>query len=214
MDVGGLWGTKNEMVTPASKAGAATVTMIDVIPRESVWWERFEQRCSAQNVSDVELKVGDITDRESITHLGSFDVVHCSGVMYHVPDIFGFVGNLLSITNEYLLVGSQTVPSVLSNSAGSIMFSNSGALCAPCLTESDRRVFQQHYMDAGRNIPTFDPGTKFINGIQADTGPWWWLFTPEFMTKVFRTFDLEILWSHLSRDETVFHVLVKKNWVD
>ena len=54
-EVGGLWGTVNEQVTVAAKAGARAVTMIDVAPDggpEGYLWDRFRERCRQEGVSD------------------------------------------------------------------------------------------------------------------------------------------------------------------
>ena len=49
VDVGGLGGNAiNEKVTVALDAGAASATMIDIIPADHVFWQTFRAKCAAK----------------------------------------------------------------------------------------------------------------------------------------------------------------------
>ena len=86
-DVGGLWRAMNEKISVALKAGATAATMIDVEPLDSKLWEDFRARCALMNVSGYDCVQADATVPDLRERVGAFDVVHCAGVIYHVPDL-------------------------------------------------------------------------------------------------------------------------------
>jgi hypothetical protein len=55
-EVGGLWGTVNERVTVAARAGAAETAMIDVIPPEDELWTLFRERAATFGVTGTSLR--------------------------------------------------------------------------------------------------------------------------------------------------------------
>ena len=79
-DVGGLFGTVNEMVTVAMLAGAREATMIDFQPAKNWQWPLFHERCRELGVSGYHSVVGDICNDRLVDDVGRFDVTHCSGV--------------------------------------------------------------------------------------------------------------------------------------
>src|SRR4029450_5303038 len=85
-EVGGLWGTVNEQVTVAAKGGAREVTMIDIACDSTNLWERFRERCKQEGVEDYRCIRADINEPGTTERVGVFEVVHCSGVIYHCPD--------------------------------------------------------------------------------------------------------------------------------
>ena len=71
VEVGGLWGTVNETVTVAIQAGARAATMIDMHPRESEWWTKFDARCAELGVADYQCVVGNVCDDALAARVGS-----------------------------------------------------------------------------------------------------------------------------------------------
>src|SRR5689334_17094164 len=97
VDIGGLWGTKGETVTTAVDGGASRVAMADIKEPGSVWWQRFEAHCAERGVTGYDEIQVDICAPDAPERLGKFDFVHCAGVMYHVADLFTFLGNLVAV---------------------------------------------------------------------------------------------------------------------
>src|SRR5688500_4130983 len=85
-DVGGLWGTVNEKVSVARAYGAATVAMIDLTPLTDPMWTTFIERVHQLGVSDVQCISHDALGLGKSDDAPIFDVVHCSGVLYHMPN--------------------------------------------------------------------------------------------------------------------------------
>ncbi|HEX7654859.1 MAG TPA: hypothetical protein VF607_15225, partial [Verrucomicrobiae bacterium] len=83
VDVGGLWNTVNERVTIAAKAGAAQVTMIDGMDPEDPWWQKFYERCRTEGVVCNRSLVANVDEPDFPVKAGNYDIVHCSGIIYH-----------------------------------------------------------------------------------------------------------------------------------
>ena len=62
----------------------------------------------------------DICAPDAPERLVTFEFVHCAGVMYHVPDLFRFMGNLVSVTSKYLLLSSVVMPTQIQASFGQL----------------------------------------------------------------------------------------------
>lgn len=102
-DVGGLWRIVNERVSVAAKAGARDAVLLDVTDADSPMWDQFYDRMEQLGVSvfggvpvDLHAAVGRI----------EFDVVHCSGVLYHCPDPIATLTALRRLTREHLILTS------------------------------------------------------------------------------------------------------------
>ena len=95
-EIGGLWGTTNERASVAHKAGARELTMVDVSPPTSKWWPAFEARRVELGVPSVRSVSGDVMQLAYADPSLRFDVVHCSGILYHIPNQFTFLQALRS----------------------------------------------------------------------------------------------------------------------
>ena len=193
VDIGGLWGTHGEMMTTAARAGASRVMMADIQEPGSDWWQKFEARCAELGVEDYEELQVDICAPEAPEKLGRFDFVHCSGVMYHVADLFQFLGNLVSVTGEYLLLSSVVMPDQLQGKAGSMTFGPDLAYLSPVLSEENHAVVVEHLEGIGFNAAGLTQQAEFVIDNVPQTGPWWWLFSGSFMARVVELYGLEIL---------------------
>lgn len=58
---------------------------------------------------DIDFIIYDIEDT-SICQLGSFDMVFCFGLLYHMENPFKAIRNLYSLTGKFLLIETQTAP--------------------------------------------------------------------------------------------------------
>ena len=198
-DVGGLWGTVNERATVAHFAGASEVTMLDLSPVGSHWWQKFEVRREELNVPPVRAICGDIVKLAAGENPPRFDVVHCSGILYHIPDQFQFLRAMRTITREYLILTSSITETHISNEAGELTVPDGGSLFLPALSQRERAVLKAHWW------PTLGDGslglTRDITSWNLDDyGPWWWLPTTTALARMcevagFDVREVEHLWN-------------------
>lgn len=195
-DIGGLWGTVNELVTVAAAKGASRVMMADIQTPGNDLWKAFHERCAARGVKNVEELHIDITQHDAAAILGPFDVVHCSGIIYHLPDPFGAVLNLRRITREHLILSSMYVPDHISSSAGDLDLSGGQALFIPALSGRAKEVCEAHFRSLGLEVGGVsvpEPHPLVDASLTIHTGPWYWLFTPTFLRALLRLARFEIL---------------------
>ena len=190
-EVGGLWGTVNEKVTVAVKSGATEATMADIQPLGTELWERFHQRCAKEGVTKYQCKQADISDAKAVAALGVFDVVHCSGVLYHCPNPLGTIKHLAQMCNDVLRLGSAAIPTTVSTSSGMLVTEAGSALFVPALNKLQKEIITEYFQAVG---------AKDMIGINTscdwsidDYAPWWWLFTPEHIAALLRVVGFEIL---------------------
>lgn len=196
-EVGGLWGTVNEQATVAALAGATSTTMIDVAPMdpgegEDDLWQPFRERAASLGVTDVACVEGSIDDPETAQRVGSFDVVSCSGVIYHCPQPLHTLRQLRAITRETLILGTTTMPETVSNSAGTVSVEPGSALLGPALTQSQRAVLGEWLREVG-GVQAF--GINHPMGTDwalDDYDPWWWLFTRDHVAALLRVSGFEV----------------------
>src|SRR5918992_4866754 len=104
IDVGGMWDSHGEIAFLAEECGASRVAMFDAMePTPEFETERERRR------SGVEFARGDLHDSAVIAELGSFDVVWCTGVIYHSPNPFGQLEQLRGMCRRQLLLGSHVI---------------------------------------------------------------------------------------------------------
>jgi hypothetical protein len=193
VDIGGLWGTTGETVTTALTAGASRAVMADIQTPGGDWWQKFEEHCAERGVEGYEEMQVDICASDAPDLLGTFDFVHCSGVMYHVPDLFRFVGNLVSVTDRYLLLSSVVMPNKIRGASETLSFGPDHAYLAPILSEENRRLIGEYLAKRGLQADGVNEPMDYLKDGRLRFTPWWWLFSGEFMTRVVRLYGLEIL---------------------
>jgi hypothetical protein len=193
VDIGGLWGTTGEMVTTALSAGASRGVMADLQAPGGIWWQKFEAHCAERGVEGYEVMQVDICAPEAPEVLGTFDFVHCSGVMYHVADLFRFVGNLVSVADKYLLLSSVVMPSQIRGTSGTLSFGPDNAYLTPLLSEANQQVIAEYLTNNGLHPSWIDQPTEYLQGVHPVTGPWWWLYSGEFMSSLVALYGLEVL---------------------
>jgi hypothetical protein len=194
-DVGGLWGTVNEKISVATRAGASATTMIDVQAPGSKWWQLFDQRCRELGVGGYASVTADICRREVARKLGRFDIVHCSGIMYHVPDMLAFLRNLHHITGSHLILTSMVVPEVVRNSRGTLRLPPGTVLSVPAMGADSRAVMNRHFSDLDISIKDITaPAPRYLdNGLRFRTGPWWWLYSAATMRALAGVLPFELV---------------------
>jgi len=181
-EVGGLWGVVNEQVSVAANAGAAQTTMIDTAPDEpGGLWEQFKSRLKEHEVSGTTFAQGNIDNPKLVASLGSFDVVHCSGVLYHCPEPLKTLRHLRRITSGKLILGTATIPEEIAVPAGRLHTSPGSALLTPALSTSQRAILGEWLMEVGAveavGVNAMASSAWELN----DYGLWWWFFTRDYV---------------------------------
>jgi len=190
-DIGGLWGTVNEKVTVALKAGAAEATMIDITPLDGDLWKRFHDRCSAEGISGYRCVQGNIDDPEIVRKVGTYDVVHCSGVLYHCPNPLYTMSQLAKVCNSDLILVTTVIPPTLSNVAGTVVLAPGSALFVPAMSEAQRAVVAAYWREVGAEaIGITTPCHRWSID---DYSPWWWLFTPDSVAALLKVAGFNIV---------------------
>ncbi len=128
VDLACLWQMDGSCAFLAEELGATRVTASDMSPATAAYEAERERRSSS-----VRFEQADLHDTEQVAALGAHDVVWCSGLMYHTPLPYLVMANLLSITGEYLIVGSKVIPSIPGLPGAAVYY--------PGLEEEDRRLF-------------------------------------------------------------------------
>jgi hypothetical protein len=97
LDVGAMWSVHGAIAFAARDAGATAVTALDVMAPTPEFLERQ---------GDVRYVNGDVHDPGVVT---PHDVVWCSGVLYHAPNPVLTLERLHALTNETLLLATETI---------------------------------------------------------------------------------------------------------
>ena len=175
-DVGGLWGTVNEKVSVAHRSEASALTMIDVSLPGHELWRLFEERRQALGLPEVQCIGADALTMANTSPVGQFDVVHCSGVLYHIPDPMRLLVSLRKITREYLILASSVTGTSVQNKEGILQVPQGAALFIPGLQSRERAIlksyWQQFVGDAALGLTSEIPSWRID-----EYGPWWWLST-------------------------------------
>jgi hypothetical protein len=175
-DIGGLWGTINEKVSVAARSHAATLAMIDIAPSGGDLWRQFRERMTSFDVADCECISSDICALAATDAALKYDVVHCSGVLYHHPNPISILQALRQITGQYLILTSAVTQEHISNELGSYDLPPSGVIFVPALSERERDILWKYWREnagAGGCYGISEP----VQWDSRDFGPWWWLPT-------------------------------------
>ncbi|HYZ30792.1 MAG TPA: class I SAM-dependent methyltransferase [Crenalkalicoccus sp.] len=194
-DLGGLWGLENERVSTALLAGAREATMVDAIPRDHLLWAELAARCAARGVAAPRMVQADILDPGLPGAVGLFDVVHCSGVIYHCPDPYHALRQMMAVARRHLLLGSATVPARIENAAGVLELGEGRVIAVPALRGAARAVLARHFAEAGiavHNLTTTEAHPWTWPGGAFNTAPWWWLWTAETLAAMAETAGLRV----------------------
>ena len=202
IDLGGLWGVKGEMVTSAAKGEAATLAMGDILGLNNPHWAKMDAHLAQAGIEYYAKQQIDIMDRDSVAqHAGKFNFVHCSGIMYHVIDVFEFIANLLEMTDDYLLIGSVVVPEAV--------IGHDGAHCAAAATAEETKRVSTWLKDAGLMARGVSVDAAYTEDLRPVNGPWWWVFTSGVMLRAIQSFDVEIV-EHGQTTNNAYMVLMRK----
>lgn len=198
-DVGGLWGTVNEKVSVAHRAGASRLAMLDISVPDSAWWPKFRDRIRGEGVTQCHEVIVDIAQYQD----ERFDVVHCSGVLYHHPNPMMILTGLRRACRSHCVLTSAVTQKEIVNEAGRFSIPSCGAILVPALSDADRAVLAKYWSTIGAGVMGItEPGEFRIHADNTfDAGPWWWLPTPECMEAMaaaagFRVVDRSPMWNN------------------
>ena len=187
-EVGGLWGAVNEKVSVAHRAGAKSLTMIDVMPPEDEWWARFRDRMREHGVTKYETVSGDVATAQ----VGPFDVIHCSGVLYHVPHPIEFLALLRDRLNEHLVLSSAVIPRRIENQDGVLKVPEGGALFVPSMDAAAKRIYTR-FWQGDLDAAMWGVNRDFDHFTLDNYVPWWWLMTVSAIRGMARVAGFEVV---------------------
>jgi SAM-dependent methyltransferase len=177
IDVGGMWNSHGEIAFLAEDCGAERVVMFDAMEPTEEFAREQERRGSG-----VEFVRGDLHDPDAIAALGSYDVVWCTGVVYHSPDPFGQLQHLRRLCERHLLLGSHVIPEVPGIEQACIWY--------PGISDRARAALRQAH--GGARAPSclgvtepFDPEGGYAN--------YWWGISRSALTAMVATAGFEVI---------------------
>ena len=107
LDLGGMFGIAGDIAFRAEAAGASRVVIFDGMDPSP----EFDERHRTSN-SKIEFVQGDLHDPDDMAALGSFDVVWCTGVLYHSPHPFQCLQHLRLLARDRLVLGTHVIPEI------------------------------------------------------------------------------------------------------
>lgn len=128
VDVGCMWKVEGAYAFLARDVGATDVAGLDLRPASDAFIAE-----NAHGREQVKFVQGDINEAAIARALGTFDVVFCSGVLYHVPNPLFTLARLRSICRELLILGSSTIAE-LGQSQGAVYYPHLDARARGALT--------------------------------------------------------------------------------
>lgn len=219
VDVGGIgeWCT-NERMSWARRCGAREVAVADIAPPDSQLWRHFHREVAAHGADGIREYAGiDVNDPASLSSIGTFDFVNCTGIIYHCPTPVQAIMNLAAITRRYLVVNTVIVPERIENERGVVTFPACSALFGPALSGEEREILRVHYaalrLDVDRFAPPLeeqaDAALPFVRAGAATWLPYWWLFTAKAFESLVRLSGMTVLASGTWRNHTMRFLLEK-----
>jgi SAM-dependent methyltransferase len=192
VDVGGLWGTVNEKVSVADAAGASATTMLDMQPPDVELWDDFRDRLRELDVDEYGCVSANIDDVGTPEQVGSFDVVHCSGVLYHAPNPVHTLTQLRRICTEHLILTSVVVPERMETSDGAIELESGELLFIPHLPPERHAILRNYFELAGipGSIGVQSPVERWE---VSNYGAWWWIFTRPVLRQLASATSFEVI---------------------
>jgi 2-polyprenyl-3-methyl-5-hydroxy-6-metoxy-1,4-benzoquinol methylase len=173
LDVGCMWNVDGAYAFLAADAGAEPVVGVDVAPATPAFQEH-----NAERGEPVRFVQGDVNDPNLAARVGRFDVVFCSGVLYHMPDPLCSLRRLRALCAETLILTSARIEELTVPQA---------AVYLPYLDAETRQSLQY-----------WSSHTKLKVGLDTDYeaelgyGNWFWGLTPSAIRAMLRTAGFQI----------------------
>lgn len=203
VDIGGIGvDSVNERVTFAARAGASHAAMADIRPFTFREWNVFDEKCAAAGVTGIgRYENIDITSPSLQDVLPAFDVVHSTGIFYHLPSPVSALDTLQRVVGQYLIINTVTIPSRIENTAGTLEFPGNVALFLPGMSDRERAILRAHYDgrygwkvdDVAPSLEAQDGATMpYMENGQFSCWPYWWLMTDDCFRSLLRLFRFTI----------------------
>ncbi len=173
IDVGGIYGIVREKVSVARRLGAGRVALLDLPPASDASWDQMRDHLAKNNVTDCEFLSGDVQR----LHVEPRDVVHCSGVLYHVPNMLGFVAALRKLTKEHCILSTTVMPTSVEVDGESLTTMDGAAVFLPGLAGKERDIFVKYWQRWGAEDITFAEPQYGGHRNLANFFPNWWIPT-------------------------------------
>ena len=201
IDVGPLWGM--EKLSIAYKAGATKLAAIDIMPKDDLLWTNLTSKLGPVS-GGIDYICGDVCNlRER-----SYDVVHCSGVLYHHPNPLLFFKTLHRISNNYVLLGTTVTSNVVKNRFGIVNITPGAALFLPAVPENNMKILRKDWELWLDGRPGDILSEENINWDIDNLQHWWWLFTREYVEALASLVGFEIQKSEC--ENRVLSLLLRK----
>jgi hypothetical protein len=181
IDVGGMFGVSGELAFLAEECGATRSVLFDCMDPSDDFVERH--RRTSSSVQHVQ---GDLHDPEAIAALGTFDVVWCSGVLYHSPHPMFQLMHLRQLTTDVMVMGNLVIPEIPNFDQACILY--------PGIPKKMQDGFAKMYGGPERfpgMAAPFDTTPDFAFGNM------WWGITPSATRSMMRFTGLEITEEYL-----------------
>ena len=107
LDLGGMFGVDGEVALLAEQSGATRVVLFDGMDPSDEFADRYDR-----SESRLQFVQGDLHDPDAVASLGQFDVVWCTGVIYHSPNPMLQLAHLRQMTKQTLVMGSLVIPEI------------------------------------------------------------------------------------------------------
>lgn len=189
IDVGGLYWTVHEKVSVARFFGATKVALLDLPPTTDAAWDKMRDRLASKNIIDCEFISGDV----QTVNAPQFDVVHSSGVLYHVPNMLSFVQALRAMTKERCILSTTVMPTTIEVDGETLTTLDGSAVFLPGLEGKNRELFVKYWQRWGSEDITF--ADKAYGGYTNTSNffPNWWFPTVGALRGIARCAGFDII---------------------
>jgi hypothetical protein len=204
-DVGGIGlDSVNERISTALANAASRAAMVDIRPASYHEWDVFRDVLAKKLHEGAveEFPSVDINDLRLAERVGTYDVVNCTGILYHLPSPLHAFDNLAKIVERHLVINTVTMPETIENEAGVLRLEGSAALFLPGISEQDRSVLSLHYeRKFGWSIDDYVPAPcdqatalmPWREDGEFSCWPYWWLLTDQAFRAVVELMGFSIL---------------------
>lgn len=201
-DVGPLYGTVGESISSAYFAGCTNLTVIDLDYKP--WIDAFIARMKELKIPDsvYKLHLQNFLEYNGV----AFDIVYCSGLLYHFAKPEKLLRQLYKFTNKICILGSLVVPpSVINNKA---------YICLPETHHNEPiiKLARQYWRENFPSIQTclgIDTQSEFTD--ESNTADCWWIFTREYVEKLCTNAGFTIKEYYMLNNDSVVKFVLGKD---
>ena len=216
VDIGGIGEfSTNERCSWAQRCGASRVAMADFEPFEHDRWGRWRKETAAQGIGGIEeFQRANIDDPALPQILGRWDIVHSTGILYHVPNPVHSILNIRRVARRWLILNTVIVPEVIENAAGTLRFPACAVALFAALRGQERAVLAEHYRGQfGMEIDSLAPvrqegaAMPYLREGAPSYYPYWWIFTRTSFEAALEILEMQVRERWTWRDHAHFVLL-------